>query len=58
MEEANELKYLGSVTCKHDGTEGEISRKGIARKKGVWVFGTNREWQKCEHDGGKEGFEK
>ncbi len=31
-------------------------RKGIARKKGGWVFRTY-EWHKCEH-GIKEGFEK
>ncbi len=59
MEEVNEFKYLGSVMCKHGGTEErqEKERKGIAMKKGGGVFGTNHEWQKCEH-GGKEGFEK
>ncbi len=38
MEEVNDFKYLGSVMCKHGGTEGET------RKKGGRVFGTYHEW--------------
>ncbi len=29
MEEVNELKYLGSVMCKHDGTEGETRERTL-----------------------------
>ncbi len=56
MEEVNEFKYLGSVMCKHSGTEGEARERAFnARKKGGRVFGTYHEWQKCEHGGEMHG---
>ncbi len=35
MEEANEFKYLGSVVCKHCGTEGETRGRALQGKKVV-----------------------
>ncbi len=45
MEEINEFKYLGSVMCKHGGTEGETrERAHTARKKGGKVFEAYHKW--------------
>ncbi len=58
MEEANEFKDLGSVMCKHGGTEGETRERALQRRKVVGSLGQiYHEWQRCEH-GGKEGYEK
>ncbi len=39
MEEVNEFKYLGSVMCKHGGTEGETWERALQGRKvvgGLW----------------------
>ncbi len=33
MEELNEFKYLGSVMCKHDGTEGDTRERALQGRK-------------------------
>ncbi len=33
MEEANEFKYLGSIMCKHGGTEGEIRERALQGRR-------------------------
>ncbi len=40
IEEVKEFMYLGSVMCKHGGTEGETGGKALQGKKGGGVFGT------------------
>ncbi len=35
MEEVNEFKYLGSVMCKHGGTEGETRERALQGRMGV-----------------------
>ncbi len=35
MEEVHEFKYLGSVMCKHDGTEGETRERALQGRKVV-----------------------
>ncbi len=35
MEEVNEFKYLGSVMCKHGGTEGETRERALQGRKVV-----------------------
>ncbi len=42
MEEVNELKYLGSVTCKHCSTEGETRERALQGRKVVASLGRNR----------------
>ncbi len=39
MEEVNEFKYLGSVMCKHDGTEGETRERAMQGRKVVGSLG-------------------
>ncbi len=39
MEEVNEYKYLGSVMCKHGGTEGETKEKTLQGRKVVESLG-------------------
>ncbi len=39
MEEVNELKYLGSVMCKHGGTEGETRERALQGRKVVGSLG-------------------
>ncbi len=55
MEEVNEFKYLGSVTCKHGGT-GETRERALQGRKVVGSLGCIMKGR-SEH-GGKEGFEK
>ncbi len=39
MEEVNEFKYLGSVMCKHGGTEGETRERALQGRKVVGSLG-------------------
>ncbi len=39
MEEVNKFKYLGSVMCKHDGTEEETREKALQGRKVVGSLG-------------------
>ncbi len=39
MEEFNEFKYLGSVMCKHGGTEGEARERALHGRKVVGSLG-------------------
>ncbi len=39
MEEVNEFKYLGSVMCKHGGTEGETTERALQGRKVVGSLG-------------------
>ncbi len=39
MEEVNEFKYLGSVICKHGGTEGETRERALQGRKVVGSLG-------------------
>ncbi len=39
MEEVNEFKYLGSVTGKHGGTEGETRERALQGRKAVGSLG-------------------
>ncbi len=39
MEEVNEFKYLGSVRCKHGGTEGETRKRALQGRKVVGSLG-------------------
>ncbi len=39
MEEVNEFKYLGSVMCKHGGTEGEIRERALQGRRVVGSLG-------------------
>ncbi len=39
MEEVIEFKYLGSVMCKHGGTEGEIRERALQGRKVVGSLG-------------------
>ncbi len=39
MEKVNEFKYLGSVMCKHGGTEGETRERALQGKKVVGSLG-------------------
>ncbi len=38
-EEINEFKYLGSVMCKHGGTEGESKERALHERKVVGSLG-------------------
>ncbi len=38
-EEVNEFKYLGSVMCKHGGTEGETRERALQGRKVVGSLG-------------------
>ncbi len=39
MDEVNEFKYLGSVMCKHGGTEGETRERALQGRKVVGSLG-------------------
>ncbi len=39
MEEVNEFKYLGSVMCKHGGTEGETRERALQERKVLGSLG-------------------
>ncbi len=39
MEEVNEFKYLGSIMCKHGGTEGDTKERALQVKKVVGSLG-------------------
>ncbi len=39
MEEVNEFKYVGSVMCKHGGTEGETRERALQGRKAVGSLG-------------------
>ncbi len=39
MEEVNESKYLGSVMCKHGGTEGETRERALQGRRVVGSLG-------------------
>ncbi len=39
VEEVNEFKYLGSVMCKHGGTEGETRESALQGRKVVVMRG-------------------
>ncbi len=39
IEEINEFKYLGSVMCKHGGTEGETRERALQGRKVVGSLG-------------------
>ncbi len=39
MEEVNEFKYLGSIMCKHGGTEGETRERALQGRKVVGSLG-------------------
>ncbi len=39
MEEVNEFKYLGSVMCKHGGTEGETRERALQGREVVGSLG-------------------
>ncbi len=41
MEEVNEFKHLGSVMCKHGGTEGETRERALQGRKVVGSLGGN-----------------
>ncbi len=36
MEEVNEFNYLGSVMCKHGGTEGETRERALLGLQRLW----------------------
>ncbi len=40
IEEVNEFKYLGSVMCKHGGTEGETRERALQGRKAVGSLGS------------------
>ncbi len=56
MEEVNEFKYLGTILCKHESMEREISEKTV---KGKQVIGALEGYEKKEwKHGGKKGTKK
>ncbi len=57
MEEVNEFKYLGSVMCKHGGTEGETRERALQGKKVVGSLGRIMKGKSVSMEV-KEGLEK
>ncbi len=45
MEKVNEVKYLGSIFCKHGSMEGEVRKKELQGRKEVGSLGyTMKGW--------------
>lgn len=53
MEEVNEIKYLGSVLCKHASMDGKARERAVNGDR-WWCIGGSYERKKCEPRG-KEG---